>query len=400
MKPFMASFTIINKFQKVINMLRFLDSGESHGKALTAIIEGMPSNFKVNFAYINNELKRRQKGYGRGERMKIEQDMVEFWSGVRGAKTTGNPITLIIYNKDYENWANILNNEINEDNKITVARPGHGDLVGYYKYNTGDIRDVIERTSARETAIRTAVGALCKNVLQELKIYIRSKVNSIGNIYDESSDLFSDENYKIIEESEVRCYNRKIEEEMKKEIDICRKSGDTIGGSIFISMKGIPIGVGSYTQWDRKLDALLSCAVMSIQGIKAVEFGSGLNLSLRGSSFNDEIFYEEGKIVRGSNNCGGIEAGVSNGENIELKAFMKPIPTIKRNINSIDISTRKNVVNRYERSDVCGVVPASVVVENVCAFEVLKQILIKFPSDDFEELKKSIEEYRNKVQNK
>jgi chorismate synthase len=381
-------------------MLRFLDAGESHGRALTAIIEGLPSNFNVSLDYIDKELKRRQRGYGRGSRMKIEQDKVELWSGLRGTKTTGNPITMVIFNKDYENWTDILNNQPEEHKKITIPRPGHGDLVGYFKYNTGDIRDVIERTSARETAVRTAVGALCKNILEELNIFIRSKVNSIGEIYDEAVDLFHDENYKIIEESEVRCYNSKIEETIKSEIDICKESGNTIGGSIFISMKGIPIGIGSYTQWDRKLDALLSFAVMSIQGIKAVEVGNGLNMSLKGSDFNDEMFYKDGKIVRSSNNSGGIEAGVSNGENIELKAYMKPIPTIKKSINSIDLKSKQNVVNRYERSDVCGVVPASIVIENICAFEVLKQILIKFPSDDFNELKESIDEYRREVYNR
>jgi chorismate synthase len=383
-----------------MKMLRFLDAGESHGKALTAIIEGLPSNFKVDIDYINHELKRRQKGYGRGGRMKIEQDRIELWSGVRGTKTTGNPVTMVIFNRDFENWKEILQNEPDEDKKITVPRPGHGDLVGYFKYGTEDIRDVIERTSARETAIRTAVGALCRNLLENLDIHIRSKVKSVGEIKDEVVDLFDNNNYKIIEESEVRCYNSKIEVKIKEEIDNCKESGNTIGGSIFISIKGVPIGVGSYTQWDRKLDALLSFAVVSIQGIKAVEFGNGLDLSLKGSSFNDEILFIDGKIARGSNNCGGIEAGVSNGENIELTAFMKPIPTIKSSIGSIDLKTKENVINRYERSDVCGVVPASIVVENVIAFEILKQILIKFPCDDFNELKASINKYREEIYRK
>lgn len=381
-------------------MLRFLDSGESHGKALTAILEGFPSNFFIDIDYINNELKRRQRGYGRGGRMKIEQDKVEVWSGVRGNKTTGNPIMMMIFNKDYENWKDILENNAKEENKITIPRPGHGDLVGYFKYNTGDIRNSIERTSARETAIRTAVGALCKNMLESLNIDIRSKVSSIGEIYDSNVNLFDNNYYKIIEESDLRCYNNEIGKAMKGEIDNCKETGDTIGGSIFISMKGVPIGVGSFTQWDRKLDAALSMAVMSVQGIKAIEFGSGLNLNLRGSSFNDEIYYENQTIKRKSNNSGGIEAGVSNGENIELKAYMKPIPTIKRNINSIDLSKKINVESRYERSDICGVVPASIVIENVCAFEMLKQILHKFPSDDFNELKRNIKAYRNEVYKK
>jgi chorismate synthase len=377
-------------------MLRFLDAGESHGKALAAIIEGFPANFIVDIEYLNSELRRRQKGYGRGARMAIENDKVEIWSGLRGSKTTGNPITLLIFNKDYENWKEKLEKSPKEDEKITIPRPGHGDLVGYFKYNTGDIRDTIERTSARETAIRTAVGALCKNLLQELGIYIRSKVQSVGSIFDENIDLFVDENYKVIEASDLRCYNVKKEERIKNEIDICRESGDTIGGSIFISMKNVPMGVGSYAHYDRKLDAILSFAVMSVQGIKAVEIGSGFQTELLGSKFNDEIFYENGKIVRKTNNSGGIEAGVSNGQTIDIKAYMKPIPSIRKTINSINLKDMTKVENRYERSDVCAVVPASIVLENVCAFELLKEIINTFPSDDFNQLKQNINSYRNR----
>lgn len=373
-------------------MLKFLDAGESHGKALMAILEGIPSNFKLDMNFINNELCRRQQGYGRGSRMKIEKDNVEVWSGIRGNTTTGNPITLVIFNRDYENWKDVMLKEPKEEEKIGVVRPGHGDLVGFLKYGTGDIRNTIERTSARETAIRTAVGALCKNMLKALGIEIRSKVCSIGNIGDEEVDIFNDEVYHKIEQSEVRCYNSKIEDAMKLEIDKCSEEGDTIGGSICVSIKGVPLGIGSFTQWDRKLDALLSFAIMSVQGIKAIEFGNSLDLDKRGSNFNDEIFYRKGKIVRPTNNAGGIEAGISNGENISIRAFMKPIPTIKKPIHSIDIINKTNVINRYERSDVCGVVPASVVLENVCAFEILKEILNTFPSDDFNKLKKYLDD--------
>lgn len=310
-------------------MLRFLDAGESHGRALTAIIEGIPSNIHIDIDFINEELKRRQTGYGRGKRMTIEKDKVEIWSGVRANKTTGNPIALIIYNKDYNNWKELINKEAEDKDKIFVPRPGHGDLVGHIKYNTGDIRNVIERTSARETAIRTAVGAICKYILKLLGIDIRSKIQSIGEIFDENVDIYNDHIYKEIEDSPLRCYNKKVEKNMINEIDNCKKEGDTIGGSIYISIKGMPIGIGSYTQWDRKLDALLSYSIMSVQGIKAVEFGAGLDLSKRGSTFNDEIYYDEDNIKRKSNNAGGIEAGVSNGEDIIVKAYMKPIPSIK-----------------------------------------------------------------------
>lgn len=379
-------------------MIRFLDAGESHGKALVAILEGMPSNCKINIDYINQELSRRQKGYGRGERMKIEKDKVEIWSGIRNGKTTGNPITIVIYNNDYSNWSKLFTSkELN--NSVTVPRPGHGDLVGYVKYMTGDIRDVIERTSARETAIRTAVGALCKDILLSVGIDVRSKIKSIGNLKDNEVDIFNDDIYNIIEESEVRCYNKEIEILIKKEIDKQKEEGDTLGGVIYLSIKGVPIGIGSYTQWDRKLDAILSYQIMSVQGIKAVEFGRGLDTNILGSRFNDEIIYKGNKIVRPSNNCGGIEAGVSNGSNIEINAFMKPIPSIKKQINSIDLYDKTNVKNRYERSDICAVVPGSVVLENVCSYAILKELLNKFPCDDYNMLKKAIIEYREYVSN-
>ncbi|HGG0418342.1 chorismate synthase [Clostridium botulinum] len=373
-------------------MLRFLDAGESHGRALTAIIEGIPSNIYIDIDFINKELKRRQTGYGRGKRMAIEKDKVEIWSGVRANKTTGNPITLIIYNKDYDNWKELIDKEVEDKDKIFVPRPGHGDLVGHIKYNTGDIRNVIERTSARETAIRTAVGAMCKYILKLLGIDIRSKIQSIGKIFDENVDIYDDYVYIGIEDSPLRCYNKKAEKNMMDEIDNCKKEGDTIGGSIYISIKGMPVGIGSYTQWDRKLDALLSYSIMSVQGIKAIEFGEGLDLSKRGSTFNDEIYYDEDNIKRKSNNAGGIEAGVSNGEDIIIKAYMKPIPSIKKLIQTINLKEKINVENRYERSDVCGVVPASIVLENVCAFEILKEILSTYPCDDFNTLKKYIRE--------
>lgn len=373
-------------------MLRFLDAGESHGRALTAIIEGIPSNIHIDIDFINKELKRRQTGYGRGKRMTIEKDKVEIWSGIRANKTTGNPITLIIYNKDYNNWKELIDKEVEDKDKIFVPRPGHGDLVGHIKYNTGDIRNVIERTSARETAIRTAVGAMCKYILKLLGIDIRSKIQSIGEIFDENVDIYDNDVYREIEDSLLRCYNKKAEKNMMDEIDNCKKEGDTIGGSIYISVKGMPVGIGSYTQWDRKLDALLSYSIMSVQGIKAIEFGEGLDLNKRGSTFNDEIYYDENNIKRKSNNAGGIEAGVSNGEDIIIKAYMKPIPSIKKPIKTINLKEKINVENRYERSDVCGVVPASIVLENVCAFEILKEILSTYPCDDFNTLKKYMRE--------
>lgn len=378
-------------------MLRFLDAGESHGKAMMSIIDGIPSNFKVDIDFINNELKRRQKCYGRGGRMKIEKDKIQFLSGLRGTMTTGNPITMAIYNNDSPNWEKILSGEVKKDKKITIPRPGHGDLVGYFKYGTGDIRDSIERTSARETSIRTAVGALCKQILKGIGIEVRSKVQSIGNLFDENIDLFDQCKYKKIDNSLLRCYNEEVEKSFVKKIDICREQGETIGGTVFLSVRGVPIGLGSYSQWDRKLDALLSYGIMSLQGVKAIEFGNGMNLNLRGSTFNDEILYEKGKIKRPTNNCGGIEAGVSNGENIEMKVYIKPIPSIKKNIRTVNLRNRKETTTRYERSDVSAVVPASIVLENILAFEILKEILNKFPSDEYYELNRNISHHRETI---
>lgn len=373
-------------------MLRFLDAGESHGKALVAILEGLPANFKLDIDFINNELKRRQCGYGRGNRMKIESDKVELWSGVRGNVTTGNPITLVIFNKDFENWKAIMESYPKEEDKILIPRPGHGDLVGYYKYNTGDIRNSIERTSARETAIRTAVGAICKNILINLGIDVRSKVSSIGNLKDDSINLFDDGCYSVINSSEVRVYNKKIEENIKNLIDKCKSEGDTVGGSIMVEAKNIPLGLGSYTMYDRKLDGILASAIMSLQGIKAVEIGDILNKEkIFGSKFNDEIYYDENNnIKRKTNNAGGIEAGVSNGQNIKITAYMKPIPSVKKTLQSVNLKEKINLNTRYERSDVCGVVPASIVIENILSFEILKEILKVYPNDDFNKLKESI----------
>lgn len=375
-------------------MLRFLDAGESHGKALIAILEGLPANIKLDIDRINDELARRQRGYGRGNRMKIETDRVEIWSGLRGNVTTGNPISLIIFNKDYENWKSVLDNEPNEEDKIGIARPGHGDYVGFIKYKTGDIRNTIERTSARETAIRTAVGAVCKQVLKNLNIEVRSKVQCIGSIHDDEVDIFNDDLYKVIEDSDVRVVSKEIEDRIKLIIDKLKLEGDTIGGSINVQVNGVPVGIGSYVHYDRKLDGVLSQAIMSVQGIKALEFGKTLNSSMIGSTFNDEMYFEDENLHRYSNNSGGIEAGVSNGEIISITAFMKPIPTVKKNLRTVDLIKKKNTTTRYERSDVCGVVPASIVLENVIAFEILKEILKAYPSDDFISLLKYIEEDR------
>lgn len=368
-------------------MLRFLDAGESHGPALTAIVEGLPAGFAVREEKINEELRRRQKGYGRGGRMAIEEDRVEILSGLAWGKTTGAPVTLLLRNRDYENWKNLSE----DDTAVHVPRPGHGDLTGEYKYATGNLRHSIERSSARETAIRTAVGALCRQILEELGMTVRSKVHSLYGLFDAEADLYNEEVYGKIEESPMRVLTR--EEEFKSLVDSAKREGDTLGGWIRASLRGCPRGVGSFMAYDRRLDAQLAFAAMSIQGIKEVAVGNPFH-RLTGSQYHDGIRMEEGKLKRLSNHAGGIEGGISNGEDIELWAYMKPIPSVKIKLPSVNLSTGENTDSRYERSDVTAVVPGSIVLENVLAFEILKAVLLTFSPDNKKELEAALN-YRN-----
>ena len=369
-------------------MLRFLDAGESHGKGLTAIIEGIPSNFSIDVELINAELRRRQAGYGRGERMKIEKDKVEVLSGLRDGKTTGAPITLHIKNLDYENWKKKTKEEL----FVSVPRPGHADLTGEFKYGTGDMRNSIERASARETAIRCAVGAVCKQILKVLDVEVRSKVYALYGIFDGQDDLFDEKIYEKIEKSPVRVNKR--EEEMIEIIDSAKKAGDTLGGWVYASVKGCPRGLGSFAEYDRRFGGVLGGAVMSIQGVKEVSIGNPFS-NLTGFSYHDGITYENGKLTRTSNHAGGIEGGITNGENIEVYCYMKPIPSILLKLPSVDLFKKEKTVSRYERSDVTAIVPLSIVLENVLAYEVLKEILSTFSRDSKEELMAAIK-YREK----
>ena len=364
-------------------MLRFLDAGESHGQCLTAIIEGMPSNFVIDIEKINEELRRRQSGYGRGERMKIENDKVEILSGMREGKTTGAPITLCIRNLDYENWKD----KTPEETFVSVPRPGHADLTGEYKYGTGNLRDSIERSSARETAVRCAVGALCKEVLRELHVEVRSKVYSLYGVFDGQDDLFVDEVYGKIERSPMRVH--KEEREMMEMVDSARNAGDTLGGWVYASVRGCPKGIGSFAEYDRRLGSILGGATMSIQGVKQVSIGNPFS-NLTGYSYHDGITYAEGKLKRTSNHAGGMEGGISNGEDIDVFCYMKPIPSILLKLPSVDLKTKENTESRYERSDVSAVVPLSIVLENVLAYEILKEITRTFSNDSKEELKEAI----------
>jgi len=373
--------------------VRFLTAGESHGKCLLGIIEGMVANLNVEIPEINRELERRQRGYGRGKRMEIEKDKVGIISGIRNGKTTGAPIGIIIENKDWKNWKDVMDVEKGKGEERFVPRPGHSDLTGFIKYRYSDIRNVIERASARETAMRVAIGAICKQFLKKFDIRIYSRT-----IQDDVRDK-----YNLIEKSEVR--NHIKEKEMIKEIEKVKKIGETVGGVFEIIVEGVCPGLGSYVQWDRRLDAKISFHLMSIPAVKGINIGTGFDgIDKYGSQFHDEIYYnEKNKIYRKSNNAGGIEGGITNGENIIIRCALKPIPTLKKPLNSINIKTLKESKSFYERSDTCVVPSAAVIGENVIAFLIADEFLKKFSGDTIEEVEanynsylKSIEKYWSK----
>lgn len=373
-------------------MFRYFTAGESHGKCLTGIIEGFPSNVPIDVDDINKDLKRRQMGYGRGDRMKIESDTIEISSGLRGGKTLGSPIAFEIANKDFENWEKYMDpvNNIDESRKITKPRPGHSDLPGAIKYNFEDIRNVLERSSARETAARVAIGSISKQLMKHFNINVLSHVKSIGKISLEEK-IWDIEKIKDSDSSPVRCIHKDTEDKMIEAIKRAKDQGNSLGGSFEIHITGLPVGLGSYVQWDRKLDAKLSYGLMSIQGIKAVEIGQGFkNSTLEGSKVHDEIFYDEDLgYYRKTNKAGGIEGGMSNGENIIISCYMKPIPTLYKPLQSVDIETKESFLATVERSDSCAVPAASIVGEMVAITVIAEEFLRKYGGDSLEEITKS-----------
>jgi len=436
--------------------IRYLTAGESHGKGLTAIMEGVPANLELTAEYINNELARRQMGYGRGGRMKIETDTAEILSGIRFGRTLGSPIALFIENRDWENWQEVMSSESRVQSSegsepktqnskllpVTRPRPGHADLSGAIKYNQKDIRNILERSSARETAARVAVGSVAKRLLEEFGIKIYSWVTEIGGIQGSgvstlkgikgqgsevgwavptsSSIYYSShsthhttisELYEKAEKSEVRCPDAAATEAIKKRIDEARNNGDSLGGIFEIVVSGVPVGLGSHVQWDRKLNARLSMVLTSIQAIKGVEFGLGFEAARRsGSEVHDEIAYSDtslaphgerarvrGGFYRKTNHAGGIEGGMSNGEDIVIRAAMKPIPTLYKPLRSVDIVTKEIFEATVERSDICAVPAASVVGEAVVAFEIANAMLDKLAGDSMEEMKKNYNSYMEYV---
>jgi len=388
-----------------LGVLRFLNAGESHGPALTAIIEGLPSNLKVSSDYINKELSRRQKGYGRGGRMKIEKDKVKILSGLRFGYTLGSPLTLMIENKDWENWTDIMSIEGNPVDKreITNPRPGHADLVGGIKYGFEDLRNVLERASARETTTRVAVGAVCKQLLEDIGIKIGSYVISIGNlsIREKISDIPIEKRAELAENSEVRIPLPEEDDNFKTLIDQAKKEGESLGGIFEVFATGVFPGLGSYVQWDRRLDGKIAQAMMSIQAMKAVEIGEGFLLSEKlGSQAHDEIFWnEERGFYHKTNRAGGIEGGMTNGEPILVRVGMKPIPTLmrKKSLQSVNIKTKEPFDAAKERSDVTAVPAAAVVGEAMLAIVLAGAVLEKFGNDNWIEIKKRINDYKESV---
>jgi chorismate synthase len=385
--------------------LRYLTAGETHGPQLTAIIEGLPSNLKLDFEELNFQLQRRQKGHGRGRRMQIEKDTAEIVGGVRHGKTTGAPVALIVQNNDWKHWTKVMNIEPiegsdEEKRRVHRPRPGHADLNGGLKYNLKDLRNVLERSSARETAARVGVGAIARQLLAEFGIKVAGQVIRIGEIEAPANHLPIDELIKLTEESSVRVVDKDTEDKMTAYIDQIKAEGDSIGGIVECIIEGVPIGLGSHVQWDRKLDGRIAGAVMSINAFKGCEIGIGFEAAkLRGSQVHDEIMYEADKgYHRATNRLGGFEGGMTNGEQIVVRGVMKPIPTLYKPLRSVDIDTKEPFTAQVERSDSCAVPAASVVMEHVVAWEVAKAFLEKFGGDSIEEIRANLKSYQEQLE--
>jgi chorismate synthase len=371
-------------------MLRFLTAGESHGPCLTAIVDGLPAGLDVDVAAIDRDLARRQGGYGRGGRMRIERDKVELVGGVLYGKTTGAPLSLRIENRDWVNWRERW--AAGDLPKLTVPRPGHADYAGMVKYGLDDARPILERASARETAARVAVGAVVKLLLAQFDVAVGSVVAEIGGVAAQIPGLEWPELWALAEESDVRCPDAEAAAEMCRRIDAAREAGDSLGGVFVVAATSLPVGLGSHVQWDRRLDARLAQAVMSIPAIKGVEIGSAFENARRpGTQVHDEIKISNSKsqipnVVRTSNRAGGIEGGMTNGEPVVIRAAMKPIPTTVTPLRSVDLATGEEAATQYQRSDVCAVPAASVVGEAMVAWALADAMVEKLGGDSIEEM--------------
>jgi len=385
--------------------LRFLTAGESHGKQITTIIEGIPARMPLHRDDINASLLRRQKGYGRGRRMQIEKDLVNITSGVRHGYTLGSPISLVVKNDDFKAWTDIMGEDPIKDSQklrrvVTRPRPGHADLNGALKYGHRDMRNVLERSSARETAARVAAGAVAKTLLKHLGIEVVGYVKEIAGIKaSHKEDLTIEEMQKISDESPVRTLDKNVEQKMMDAIDQAKEDGDSIGGITEVRVEGVPAGIGSHVHYDLKLDSRIAGSVVSINAFKGVEFGLGFEAGRKmGSEVHDEILWEESRgYYRRTNRSGGFEGGMTTGMPLVIRGIMKPIPTLYKPLQSVDIETKKPFEASIERSDSCAVPSAAVVMEHVVAIEIAKAILEQFSRDQFPILKRALEDYRKEI---
>jgi len=382
-------------------MLRFMTAGESHGESLIAILEGVPAGLEISSGQVNAELSRRQKGYGRGKRMEIESDRVEFFSGLRGGRTLGSPLAMRIRNRDWDNWQNTMSPEgRNRDARaVSSPRPGHADLPGAIKYGHKDFRNILERASARETAARVAVGAVAKALLGKCGIAVGGHVMSIGGSAPSKAPFKRPMEGAAAETSPVRCLDRSAEKEMVDLIDAAAKEGETLGGVFEVKAFDVPVGLGSHVHWDRRLDSDIAAAVMSIPAIKGVQIGAGFRgAGLQGSAVHDAILYDKVRgFYRETNNAGGIEGGISNGETIVISAAMKPIPTLMSPLGSVHFLSKRKVDAAVERSDVTAVPAACVIGESMVAFVLAKHMGEKFGGDSMDEMLENLESYRTYV---
>lgn len=386
-------------------MFRFTTAGESHGRALVAIVEGLPAGMPVDIAQIDHQLKRRQQGYGRGARMKIEQDRVEILSGVRHGLTLGSPLSLLIENKDWANWTEVMSAEPKDlapekSRRVKRPRPGHADLAGGLKYNARDLRDVLERASARETTARVACGGLARQLLGHFGIEIHSHVIQLGGVPDKPLELTFDQIAAIADDAPLRCGDEQAQQKMLALIDKAKSEGDTLGGVFEVVARGVVPGLGSHTAWDLKLDGRLAQAVMSIPAVKAVALGAGTEASsLPGSEVHDEISYndETKEFIRASNRAGGLEGGVTNGEEIRVRGHLKPISTLRRPLRSVDIDTKQEERAAFERSDITVVPAGGVIGEAMVALVLVSAMREKFGGDSMGEMKRNFEGYREQL---
>jgi chorismate synthase len=374
--------------------LRYLTAGESHGPALVAIAEGFPAGLAIDFAAVNHDLARRQKGYGRGGRMKIEKDEAQFLAGLRGGTTLGAPIALVVWNKDHENWKDLVSPTARGGRKFTQVRPGHADLAGALKYGLDDARDVLERASARSTAVIVALGALAKQLLGRFGVRISSRVVAIGPRARFPDAPPTDAERDAIEASDLHVDDEAVAAEWRALIDAERARGGSIGGAFEIYATGLPIGIGSHVHPDRRLDARLAGALCGIQAIRAAEIGDGTQVGRPGQEFHDAIYWSEDEgFHRTTNRAGGIEGGMSDGMPIRVRGYMKPIPTMLTPLATVDLATREATQARYERSDVCAVPAAAIVGEAVVAWELANAFLEKFGGDAIVDVEKALEAY-------